>query len=424
MSNLTKSKIDTELHVIGAMLLDNRTIAGIVEVLDFEDFTSPEVATIYQTAVEQWRSSSAVTPGTVSADLPQYLSDMVWDAYQGVGSAVDALWYAERVKESATRRELAARARQIAKDAETRKGDINEIIGDAQTRMFDIQHKEVRATIAEDFAELQKASEQAARSKYGTIGVPTMFPTFDNITGGLKKEDLIIIAARPSIGKTALAVNIFQNIIEQTDLKAMFFSGEMTRHQLLLRMASRRALIDNNALARGNLSKGAWAKYTEVCGELSNMMEGRCWIDDRSRPSPGHIRAIVKQRQQVDGVDVVFVDYLQQMSAAGKYNGMYEKLTAITGGMKAIAKDLKVPVVLLAQVNRAGEYGDEIKPPSLSNLKGTGSIEEDADIVAFVHRDNRVASRGKIIIAKHRNGPLDEIPVSYEGCLTSFKEIV
>jgi len=424
VTDLTRAKLETELFVIGAMLLDNRTIAGITEILDFDDFTSPDAATIFQTIVGHWENGTEATAGIVSAELTERLADIVWDAYQGIGSAVNAMWYAHKIKEAATRRELVARSRQIAKEAQSKKGDVNEIIGDAQTRMFEVQHKEKKTTIAEDFVELQRASEEAAKSEYGTVGVPTGFQTYDDLTGGLKKEDFIVLAARPSIGKTAAAVNIFQNIAERTDLKAMFFSGEMSRHQLLLRMASRRARIDNNALLRGNLSKASWAEYTKACGELSEIMEGRCWIDDRSRPSPGHVRALVKQKQQSVGVDVVFVDYLQIMSVTGKFTGRYEMLTEITGGMKAIAKDLRVPVVLLAQVSRAGEDRDVVRQPALTDLKGTGSIEEDADIVTFVHREDRMASRGKWIIAKHRNGPLGEIPVEYENCLTSFKEIV
>lgn len=422
-ANLTRAKIETELHVIAAMLLDNRTIAGITEILEHQDFTNKDVGTIFKTIVTQWQEGATVTPSSVCADMNEAMTDLAWDAYNSIGSAVDAVWYAQKVKDAATRRELAARARQITKEAETVQGEVSEIIGKAQGSIFDIQHKEVKTTIAEDFAEVQRESREAAKSKYGTLGVPTGFDTYDDITGGLRKQDMIVIAARPSVGKTAIAVNWFQNIIEKTDdFKALFFSGEMSRRALLLRMASGMSRIDNNALARGNLSKESWKKYKDTCDHLVERMEGRAWIDDKSRPSPGHVRAITKQRMQSDGVDVVFIDYFNIMSLSGKFAGRYEKLTEISGGIKALAKDLNIPVVLLAQIGRGAESRDEMIEPGLGDLKETGALEQDADIVVFPHRSNRMATQGKLIIAKQRNGPLGVVPMEFEPELTLFKE--
>ena len=422
MTDLTKCKPETERHVIGAMLLDNRTISGIAEILEPGDFTDQHHNIIYNTILAQWTAGGAVTPASVATDNGEYVADIVWDAYSGVGSAVDAAWYAQRVKDAATRRDLMIRCKQIEQAAKTQKGDVTELVGDAQTRMYEIAHREMKTTITEDFAEIQRMSEAASKSKYGTVGVPTMFHNLDNITGGLKKQDLIVIAARPSIGKTAFATNVFQNIVEHTDLKAMFFSGEMSRHALLLRMASRRCQLDNNFLSRGNLTGSEWTDYSRACGDLAGLMEGRAWIDDKSRPSPGHIRATAKQRMQSDGLDIIFVDYLNIMSVPGKFHSTADKLSAITGGMKAIAKDLDIPVVLLAQINRGAENMEEVMEPGLGNLKGSGSIEEDADLIVFTHRPTRDAYHGKLIIAKSRNGPLDVIPVTYDGATTTFKE--
>jgi replicative DNA helicase len=422
VNDLTKAKFETELMVVGAMLLEPRAIAGITEILSFDDFTSSDLSIIFQNIVMLWERGAEITPSSVAAELPESTANIVWDAYSGTGSAVSATWYAEKVKEAATRRELAARCRQLETTARKEKMDVSDLLAQAITRMYEIQHTDAKTTISEDLAEIQRMSQEAAKSKYGTVGVPTGYQSLDDVTGGLRNQDLITIAARPSIGKTALATNIFQNIIEQTDLKAMFFSGEMSRHQLLLRMASRRARIDNNALARGNLSPADWSQYTDVCGELALLMDGRAWINDKSRPSPGHVRALAKQRMQSSGLDVIFVDYLQIMSVKGGGTDRVQQLSIITGAMKAIAKDLEIPVVLLSQINRGGEIGNEIREPGLSDLKGSGSIEEDSDLVIFVHRSDRRAFSGKLIIGKHRNGPLDVIPVTYEGHLTSFKE--
>lgn len=424
MTDLTKTRPETEMHLLGCVLIDQRTIAGVVDILGHDDFSDRDIGAGFRAAVDLWRSGHDATPTAVAADLPAEAADLVWSAYESIGSAVGATWYAHKIKEASTRREIISRCKQIAKMAASDPSDIEEIISSAQARMYEIQHKDVETTITEDLIEIQRMSSEAAESKYGTIGVPTGFQRLDDVTGGLRKQDLITVAARPSIGKTAIATNIFQNIVENTDgIKAMFFSGEMSRHQLLLRMASRRCGIDNNALARGNLRPNEWTGYTTACGELAKIMEDRLWIDDKSRPSPGHIRAIAKQKQQAFGLDIIFVDYLNIMSAPGKYAGKVEELSAITGGMKSIAKDLNIPVVLLAQVSRGAENRTEIYEPGLGDLKGSGSIEEDSDIVLFVHRSDRSAAVGKLIVGKHRNGPLVSIPLRYDGAITTFKEI-
>lgn len=423
-SALTESKRDTELHVLGCMLLDPRTIAGISDILAYDDFTSHDIAIAYQTALDLWAAGHALTPAIVAADLPKESAAAVWEAYEGIGSAASSMWYAGKIKEAATRRDIIARCKQITTMAQGDKRDIGDIVSAAQTSMYSIASKEIATTITEDMVEVMRMSEQAAASKYGMVGVPTGFPTLDNLTGGFNKQDLVIIAARPSVGKTAFGVNILQNIVENTDdIKAIFFSGEMSRYRILNRMASRRCQIDNNALARGNLRPDEWTKYTTAGGELSQLMEGRVWIDDKSRPSPGHIRSITKQRQQISGIDIIFCDYLQIMSMPGRHESRVSELSALTSSMKAIAKDLDIPVVLLSQVTRGAENREEMLEPCLGDLKGSGSIEEDADTVMFPHRATREAMRGKLIIAKQRNGPTSMIPLSFHGPTTTFKEM-
>jgi len=419
--NLLVKHTEVEGSLIGKLLMDNRFIAGVAEILSVDDFSVHDYGKVYGVILSQWAAGHNVDPYTTAAELDSDLADVPIDCYSATGSAQGAMYHAEQIRDASTRRRLYTEATRIAKQAKTDDTSIVDILSSAKDSLNVIGHVEAVRTTTDIIMGVVEASQEAAKSEHGTVGIPTGFKTLDNVTGGLKDTDLIIIAARPSVGKSALAVNVIHNIVDNTDKKVCLFSLEMSSEQVWLRIISSMTGIDNNRLSRGDLAAGDWAKYTDAAQKCVDKYGSSVYLDEKARATPGHILAIAKQKQQQGLCDVVVVDYLNLMHVPGEASG-YSTVTAASAAMKDLAKDMKIPVVLLAQLSREAEGRGEMNAPALSDLKMSGGIEEVADIVIFPHRARRDSPRGEIIVAKQRNGPIGNFSVSFDGPTTTYRE--
>jgi replicative DNA helicase len=314
-----------------------------------------------------------------------------------------------------------------------------EVIGDAEARLLEVSEKGITRglepldlIVQHSFGSIDNLYKQSRE----VTGLATDFTEFDRMTSGLQRGELIIIAARPSMGKTALAINIAQNAAVNHGATVAIFSLEMSKESLLRRMLASQAWVDQRNLQTGFIRKEDHAKLERG---LEQLVESRIFIDDSAGISLAEMRAKARRlRQTAGGLDLVVVDYLQLMSAtlpaAGGRKGGYENRTqevsAISRGLKALAKELSVPVVALSQLSRASERRGEDKRPMLSDLRESGSIEQDADVVAFIHREsyyNRTEemseadkAKSEIIIAKQRNGPTDTVYLNFISKFTRF----
>ena len=394
----------------------------MAEFLAPEHFTFYYFGQVYLEILKQWQSGVNVDAGTVSSALPENICHIPIECEGGVGTAENAVFYARKISDAAKRREIVAICHSISNMAKADEREVSDIIGDAQTRMHSVEHRQHTVSIMDEMHEIGKESEEAAKRDNKVIGVATHFDTIDQVTGGLRNGHSIVVAARPSVGKTALITNICQNIVRHGTEKAAFFSAEQSRREILLRMISGECLIENKMLESGRLRKDEWDVYYRARNALGESMENRLWIYDKSGMTPHYIRSVAKQRQQSDGLDIIFIDYMQLLKMPGRFSGTPERLTEISHSLKDMAKDLRVPVVVAAQVGRGAEDGAGMRRPGLSDLKGSGTIEEDADVVILLHREERTSIDAEAIIAKHRNGPLGDIKMIYNGATTTFKE--
>ena len=420
---------DAEKSVLGALLIDKDAVVKIVEFLRPKHFYKSAHEYIYQAILNLYETREPADLITVPGELKKlgvledcggvaYLTELV----NFVPTAANIEAYAKLIKADAMRRFLFSTAGEIGDLAYT-EDNVDAIFDKAEQKLFSVSQDRSH----QDFVPIKEILEitferldELSKKKGLLRGIPTGVKNLDKMLSGLQKENLVILAARPSVGKSSLAINISQYTALNHNVGVCFFSLEMGREAIIDRMISSQGDIDNWRLATGNLETDDFEKYGIAVGELA---EARIFIDDTPGISVMEMRTKARRLQLEHDIGLIVVDYLQLVHGRNLENRVQE-VSEISQALKNLARELKVPVLALSQLSRAIEQRGGEKRPQLSDLRDSGSIEQDADIVMFLYRpDEENRENYQLIIAKHRNGPTGEIPLFFKADRTKFYEV-
>ena len=431
--------LEAEESVLGAMMLSPGAIAAVSEILDAGDFYRESHGRIYRAALQLYGKNEPVDAITLTNELEQR-GDL--DAVGGrvrlhelarlVPATANARHYAEIVRETATLRGLIHAGGAIARLGWEREGEPGELVARAEQLVFELGERRTQGelvlfkdTLVETFQRISHLYESGAE----VTGRSTGFKDLDRLTAGLQPANLIILAARPSMGKSAFALEIASHVAVDAQLPCAFFSLEMSRQEVAQRLICSRGKVDAHAIRTGRLAKDDWPRLAQACGKLES---APLFVDDTPALSLLELRARAQtlKRRQPD-LALVVVDYLQLMTTGRSEESRLQEVSAISRGLKEIAKDLDLPVVALSQLSRAVEQRHD-KRPVLSDLRESGSIEQDADLVMFLYRDEYYerdeaedSKKGiaEVIIAKHRNGPIGSFNVAFISRYAKFASL-
>jgi replicative DNA helicase len=435
---------EAERAVLGAILLDNQAYPQAAEFLRADDFSLDSHRRIYLRMAELAETGRPIDFVTLIEQLGQNKEIESIGGVAYVTSLTDGLprvknieQYVKIVKDKALLRGLIHAATSAIQQAYEQEAPAEEIVDAAESAMFQVAEQRIGQgfmaipeIVRSSFGSIDKLYERGQR----ITGLETHFTDFDGLTSGLQKSDLIIIAARPSMGKTAFAINIAENAAVIDKKVVGVFSLEMSRESLLLRMLCSQSMVDSHKLRTGFLGRDDYRKLVEGLGAL---LEAPIFIDDTPSISISEMRAKCRRLQQARGqLDLVIVDYLQLVAAtpagAGgrRYENRTQEVSAISRGLKAMAKELRCPLVALSQLSRAPETRGGNNRPQLADLRESGAIEQDADVVAFIFReevykrdDPDLEGKAELIIAKQRNGPTDTVRLAFLKALTRFENM-
>ena len=421
-----------ELAVLGAMFLDREAASLALEMLTGEDFYRPDHRQVFEAAEELYHSGVPIDMITVKNKLEE---KQVFEQIGGlpflanistsVGSSANMRHYAAIVEEKSVLRRLIRTANNISQMSYEGKTDVNAIMDTAEKGIFDImqnRHSDQFHHIRDIAVDSIEKIEDIYRSKGKLTGVPTGFVDFDKKTAGLQKSDLILLAARPSMGKTAFALNIIQNAAIRSNVPTAVFSLEMSREQLVNRMLCSEAMLDAQRLRTGELTDSDWADLIQAMGPLS---QAPIYIDDTPGVTPMEVRSKCRRLKVEKGLGLIVIDYLQLMSGNSRNDSRQQEISEISRSLKAIAREMEAPVIALSQLSRACEQRADHRP-MLSDLRESGAIEQDADVVAFLYRDEyyfpdtEKKNQAELIIAKQRNGPTGTVDLTWMGQYTKF----
>lgn len=427
---------EAERSVLGAVLLDNHSLNVAVEKIKGQDFFLDQHRRIFERFVEMAEAQQAIDLVTLSECLdrhgeleaaggPAYLSQLM----DGLPRATNVEHYSRIVKEKSILRQLIHTADLIQQRALDAEEDADAILDKAESDIFQVAEERVRAgligvkeLIKESYPRLEKMMEQGRR----LTGVPTGYLNLDNDTAGLQPGELIILAARPSMGKTSLALNIAENVALADEPRSVaIFSLEMSKESLLLRLLASQGRVDAHKFRTGHLGGEDWAKIGPA---LARLGDAPLWIDDSASSTVMEMGAKARRLKRDKGLDLLIIDYLQLISARGRFGNRNEEVSSISRALKGLAKELKIPVLVLSQLTRAPERED--RKPQLADLRESGAIEQDADVVLFISRpgfyktDLSPEERAKceLIIAKQRNGPTGTLDFVFIDRHTRFEQ--
>lgn len=425
--------LEAERAVLGAILVDPISLLSVMEILQEEDFYLDQHRIVYGACLQLQKRSQAADLLTVTNYLREEgLLERVGGPV-AVSGLVDALpdlghvrHYADIVFDKAVKRRLMQAARSILDTCSTDKGEAKAAVERAQQAVYKIAEGTLGGGLVsadklteEELDHLEKVS---ARTEILT-GVDTGIYRLNDMTGGFQPSDLVILAARPSMGKTSLAVNICTHAALRGKKKVAIFSLEMSSHQLIRRIISAEARIDQKKLSTGYLAKADWPEISRVAEELK---AADMWIDDTPGITVVELSAKARRLKQEHGLDLVMVDYMQLMAGPERVSNRNEEVSAISRGLKGVAKELGVPMLVLSQLSRRPEQRGSDRRPQLSDLRESGSIEQDADVVMFIIRpgyydQEKDNTEAEVIVAKQRNGPTGEIPLVFLDRYTRFE---
>jgi len=431
------SNIEAERCILGAVLLDNHVLNTAVERLRSEDFFLSQHRHIFERMIQLAEKRHAIDTVTLMEDLSShgvleasggvaYISQLA----DGLPRVTNVEHYARIVKEKAVLRSLIHSAAAIQEQALAAGDEADTILDRAENAIFQLAEDRVRTgligikeVVRDGFERLEKIFSEGRR----ITGLATGYAGLDNETAGLQPSELIILAARPSMGKTALALNIASNIALRHKLPVAIFSLEMSKESLLLRMLASEARVDAHKFRTGHMNRDDWGKIT---GTLATLGEAPIWIDDSASSTVLEMGAKARRLVRDGGLSVMIVDYLQLVVPAGSGRGTnrQEEVAGMSRALKGLAKELKIPVIVLSQLTRAPERED--RKPQLSDLRESGAIEQDADVVMFINRPNfyktdlpeEDRAKAELIIAKQRNGPTGTLNFVFLGRHTRFEE--
>jgi len=436
--------VEAERAVLGAILINNHAFYRIIGTIDTESFFKDSHRKIFAAMRRLAEQSQPIDILTLRNDLDRqnHLKDVGGGAY--LSSLMDVVpdianveWYAELVKETAMRRRLILMSNRVMNAATDNANHATEVLNLAEKSLYEIAEN----SVDKGFVSLDRitrtnmtAIEQIHSAGKLLTGIPTGYDRFNEFTSGFQPQDLIILAARPSMGKTSLMMNIAESIAlpgkdgspragAQRLYSIGVFSLEMSKEQIGLRILSSESGVSNHLIRSGMLSERNWRELAEASARLA---KGKIFIDDTPGMDPLEMRAKARRLKMEAGLDMIMVDYLQLMAVKGKVESRQQEISQISRGLKAIAKELNVPLLSLSQLSRRPEQRTGDHRPQLSDLRESGSIEQDADVVAFIYRDEiynkETEEKGiaEIIIAKQRNGPIGDFKLVFRNDITKF----
>jgi replicative DNA helicase len=437
--NIPPNNVEAEASVLGAVMIDKNAITKIADVITAEDFYDQKNAMIFETITDLYNEQLPLDILNVSSRLKEkkslkeiggksYLADLV----NSVPTASNVLSYAKLVKNKSLLRRLIEVSSEITKMGFEQEKPVDEILDEAEQKLFSISQKSVK----QDFAPINKLLESAFvridemhKNKDKFRGIATGLVDLDNILSGLQNFDLIILAARPSVGKTSFALEVARHAAIRTKVPVGVFSLEMSSDQLVDRMLAAEAKVNLWSLRTGNLDEedDDFQKIGDAMGILS---EAPIYIDDTATSNIMEMRTMARRLQAEHGLGLIVVDYLQLMEGRGTRasDSRVNEISEISRGLKALARELNVPVVALSQLSRAVESRSP-QIPKLSDLRESGSIEQDADVVVFLYREDRENPETEnknvidVIVAKHRNGPVGKVSTYFNEEYTSFQSL-
>ncbi len=435
LKKLPPQSIEAEESILSAILLDNSTLLDVLELLRPEDFYRTAHQTIFAAIESLFSKAEPVDLITLtnalrdSNDLEKiggatYLARIV----DTVPSAINVSHYASIVRDKSALRRLIARAGEIAQRCYEDAGDFDQVLDFAEGAVFEIsenKHKAAFHPLGKVIESNIDALEERQGNKALITGIPTGFTRLDHMTSGLQGSDLIILAARPAMGKTALALNMARNAAFESNIPVAIFSLEMSKEQLSMRMLCSEARVDSSRVRSGFLNPEDWNRITDAAGTLS---EAPLFIDDSPDISTTSIRTKCRRLKMDKDLGLVIIDYLQLMRGRIGTERRDLEISEISRSLKLLAKELNVPVVALSQLNRKLEERSD-KRPQLSDLRESGALEQDADVVAFIYRDevynkdenNPNRGTAEVILSKQRNGPTGVVPLTFLGAYTRFE---
>ncbi len=433
--------LDAERSVLGAILLDNQAFNTAVELLRPEDFFLEAHRRIFARMIQLAEANRAIDLVTLNEELGRageleaaggaaYLGALV----DGVPRVTNVEHYAKIVKEKALLRTLIHASNNIINQCFEAEEHADEILDRAEHAIFALAEERVRVGF-HGIKDIVKSSFQTIETLYERgqriTGLPTGFTDFDNLTSGLQPAELIVLAGRPSMGKTALALNIVEHVALRLGQPVGLFSLEMAKESLLLRLLCAEARVNAHKLRTGYLGKDEWGKMTVALGRLA---EAPIFIDDSPGLTVLEMRAKARRLKAERGLSLIIVDYLQLMATSGRFESRRQEIDSITRGLKALAKELHIPVIAISQLSRAPETRGGDHRPQLSDLRESGSIEQDADVVTFVYRPEMYRDpenvpeeergRAELILAKQRNGPVGKIHLAFLREYTRFENLM
>lgn len=427
--------VEAEQSVLGSMLIDRDAIASASEVLSGDDFYRPDHKIIYDAMIELYQKNSPVDLVTLKNRIEEkgvldqigginYLSDLA----ASVPTSVHIKQYVKIVEDKAMLRRLIKASDNIAALSYGGQEDLDVIMSQAEEDIFNIS----QGRRSEDFSHIHEILlksfdkiEAISRNSESVTGIATGFYDLDYKTAGLQPSDMVLIAARPSMGKTAFALNVAQFAALKGNVPTAIFSLEMSKDQLVNRMLCSEAMVDAQKLRTGGLGDEDWIRIARAMGPLS---EAPIYIDDTPGINIMDMRAKCRKLKLEKGLGLILIDYLQLMTGAGKNESRQQEISEISRSLKALAREVGAPVVALSQLSRACESRADHRP-MLSDLRESGAIEQDADVVMFLYRDEyynpdtEAKNQGELIIAKQRNGPTGTVHLAWLGQYTKFANL-
>lgn len=425
---------EAERSVLGAVMLNKDVLSDVLEEVTADDFYNESHREIFRAIWNLYNENTAVDMLTVCEELKKrkaldmsggraYIATLTAE----VPSTANAVEYAKIVAEKATLRQMIKTTEDITEKGYDAKMAAGEILDYAESSIFKIAQKRQK----NDYSKIQdvlltniKLIDAAAQNKDKIVGIPTGFKDIDEKTSGLQRSDLIIVAARPAMGKTAFALNIAQQSAVKAGSSVMIFSLEMSKEQLGQRLLAMQARVEIQKLKQGDLDRKDWDRITMALDELNNT---KIVIDDTPSISIMEMRNKCRRLKAEQGLDLVVVDYLQLMSLQGKTDNRQQEISTISRNLKLLAREIECPVIVLSQLSRAPEQRQDHRPV-LSDLRESGSIEQDADIVIFLYRDDYYNENTdkpgvcEVNIAKHRSGPTDKVELTWVSRYTKFSD--
>lgn len=427
--------IEAEQSVIGSMIMDREAITIASEIISSEDFYSRQYGILFETMVEMSDSGSPVDLVTLQnslreKDVPPEISSLefVRDLLNAVPTSANIKYYANIVAEKALLRRMIRLNEEIANTCYAGKESLEFILEDTEKRMFQLLQRHDSGElmpIRQIVMNAMDRIESASKNKGSVTGIPTGFTDLDYRTAGMQPSDLVLIAARPSMGKTAFVLNIAQYVAFKKNLPVAVFSLEMSKEQLVNRLFALEAGVDAQKLRTGQLNDQDWERLIEGAGVIG---KSQLMIDDTPGISIAELRSKCRRLKLEHGLSMIIIDYLQLMSGSGRSDSRQQEISDISRSLKAIARELNVPVIALSQLSRAVEQRPDHRP-MLSDLRESGAIEQDADVVMFIYRDdyyNHDTDRrgiSEIIIAKQRNGPIGTVELAWLPEYTKFANL-